>query len=157
MALKLVTHRCDSAKTKRSLPPFDRAVRYAKEGWWDGGRLLRDPWYVQVLEDDVEVGRVALDDYPPELDPEYRGAPRLGRERLKIQFIAVAEMERGRGIGPRVVRALVEEHADRRFFAYSEGADRFWASLGWKRFATPDGLRAPLFIQPVRRAFDQRE
>ncbi|MEV6338717.1 GNAT family N-acetyltransferase [Nocardia vinacea] len=75
--------------------------------------------------------------------------PAIGPERLEIQFIEVAAGARGRGVGTQVVRALEERHSDRRLFAYSEEADRFWASLEWGRFDHPEGpqLHRPLFIQ----------
>lgn len=128
-------------------PPFDGALAYENEHWWDRP-IYHDPWYVQVLENATEVARAELDD-PGGINPEYVGVPELGPERLEIQFIEVAAAARGRGIGTRVVRALEERHGDRRLFAYSEQAHGFWASLGWDRFDHPDGeqFHRPLFIQ----------
>jgi GNAT superfamily N-acetyltransferase len=76
--------------------------------------------------------------------------PELGNERLEIQFIEVSTAARGRGVGGRVVRELMERHLDRRLFAYSEGADRFWAGLGWEPFVHPAGGYRTLFIEPAR-------
>ncbi len=41
---------------------------------------------------------------------------------------------------------------DRRLFAYSEEAHKFWASLGLERFDHLEGeqFHRPLFIQPAR-------
>ena len=52
---------------------------------------------------------------------------------------------------PWFVQALAQRHPDRRLFAYSEEADRFWVSLGWERFDHPEGPRfhRPLFIHPA--------
>ena len=112
---------------------------------------MEDPWYVRVLEDGVEVARVELDE---KVGVEhYTAVPEIGAERLEIQLIEVALAARGRGVGSRVVRGLAKRHPHRRLLAYSEGADGFWASLGWDRFDHPagpsEGHRA-LYIQPAR-------
>jgi ribosomal protein S18 acetylase RimI-like enzyme len=62
----------------------------------------------------------------------------------------VATAARGRKIGTQVVQMLAERHRDRRLFAYSQDADRFWARLSWDRFDHPDGDWRALFIQPLR-------
>lgn len=41
----------------------------------------------------------------------------------------------------------MERHPNRRLFAYSEGADRFWASLDWEPFEHPAGGYRTLFVQ----------
>jgi hypothetical protein len=62
---------------------------------------VEDPWYIQVLEDGVEMARVELDE---EVGIEhYADVPAIGAERLEIQFIEVATAVRGRGVGTRVV------------------------------------------------------
>lgn len=153
MTLKFVDLHRGAANRYSWLAPFDCAVAYANEHWWDRPSVYGDPWYVQVLEDAAEVARVELDD-PGGINPEYVGVPELGPERLEIQFIEVATLAQGRGVGTGVVRALEERHADRRLFAYSEEAHGFWASLGWERFDHSRGMQVyrPLFIQPVRDA-----
>lgn len=129
-----------------SRPPFDRAVAYEREDWWNKPRGFRNPWYVQVLEGGAEVARVELDESGG-INPDYVRAPKLGPERLEIQKFEVARATRCRGVGAAVVRALEERHADRRLFAYSD-ADGFWGSLEWDRF---DALRgATLFVQRGR-------
>ena len=50
---------------------------------------------MQVVGDGVEVARVEFDD-PGDINPEYTGVPKLGAERLEIQFIEVATAARGR-------------------------------------------------------------
>jgi len=154
MAIELVDHhRRGSADQYSWLPPFDWNVAYENGRWWDEPRhyYVGEPWFVQVLEGDDEVARVELDD-PGGVNPQYSDVPKLGAERLEIQFIEVANGARSRGIGTRVVRALEDRHRDRRLFAYSEEAHDFWASLGWERFDHPDGPRfhRPLFIQRAR-------
>lgn len=149
MTVKLVDLHRGGADRYVWAPPFDRATVYVNEHWWDRTCVYDDsPWYVQVLEVPAEVARVELDD-PGGINPEYAGVPELGPERLEIQFIEVATTAQGRGVGTAVMRALEKRHADRRFFAYSEGAHEFWASLGWERFDHPEGeqFHRPLFIQ----------
>lgn len=77
--------------------------------------------------------------------------PTIGPERLEIQYIEVATAARERGVGTDVVEALAERHPDRRLLAHSEGADGFWASLGWDGLDHPEGqqFHRPLFIQPI--------
>jgi GNAT superfamily N-acetyltransferase len=149
--LELVDHRRGSADKYSWLPQFDWAVAYDNQRWWDEVRYYHDgePWFVQVLKDGSEVARVELDD-PGGINPTYANVPAIGPERLEIQFIEVAARVRGRGIGAQAVLALTERHRDRRLFAYSEGADRFWTSFGWERFDHPDGRHRALFIQNPR-------
>lgn len=153
MALSFVDYRRGSADKYSWLPPFDWAVVYENEQWWDKVRYyIGDPWFVQVLEDGVEVARVELDD-DGGINPTYAGVPSIGPERLEIQYIEVATAARKRGVGTGVVQELAERHPDRRMLAYSEGADGFWASLRWDRFDHPEGqqFHRPLFIQPTAR------
>jgi hypothetical protein len=148
--LQFIDLRRDSADRYSWIPPFDSTVPYANEHWWDDvPYLVDDPRYILVLEDGVEVARVELDD-PGDINPDYVNVPTIGDERLEIQFIEVAAAACGRKIGTRVVVALAEQRRNRRLFAYSEAADRFWASLGWEQFDHPDGDWRALFIQPAR-------
>lgn len=149
MTLQLIDLRPGPADHRCWGPPFDWGVAYENEHWWNR-QLGEDPWLVQALENGAEVARVELDD-PGSINPVYRGVPELGGERLEIQFIEVATAARGRGVGPRLVRALAERHRDRRLFAYSE-ADRFWTHLGWEPYYDPSPGPAGriLFVQPAK-------
>jgi GNAT superfamily N-acetyltransferase len=150
MTLELVDHRTEATE-KRSWTPFRSSWGYEHPLWWStASGAIGDPWFVQVLEDGVEVARVQLDERGG-ANPTYTDVPVLGPERLKIQFIEVATAARLRGVGTRVVQGLMDRHPDRRLLAYSEGADRFWTRLGWDRFDYPGpGSSMPLFIQPAR-------
>jgi hypothetical protein len=82
----------------------------------------------------------------------YAEVPGVGAERLEIQFIEETVAARGRRVGTRAVHGLAERHPDRRLLAYREGAEGFWASLGWERFDHPEGrpeFHRALFIQPA--------
>jgi hypothetical protein len=57
---------------------------------------------------------------------------------LEIQFFEVAVEARGRRVGTRVIQQFARRHPDRRLLAFSERADRFWASLGWPGFKPSD-------------------
>lgn len=148
MTVELVDLRPAESDERWWRPPFDYEVVYEHPHWWKR-QLGRDPWFVQVLEHSNEVARVEFDD-PGGINPDYANVPKLGDERLEIQFIEVAIAARGRKVATQVVRLLEEQHRDRRLFAYSEDADRFWASVGWKPFVHPDGGYRTLFIQPLR-------
>lgn len=146
MLLELVDLRPRPCDNRWWVPPFAENVTYEHPHWWNG-QLGEDPWFVQVLDQTgTEVARVEFDD-PGGINPEYANVPNLGDERLEIQFIEVAIGARGHGVGRRVVRNLMERHPNRRLFAYSEGADRFWASLGWEPFEHPAGGYRTLFVQ----------
>lgn len=152
MTLDFVDLRRGSADRYSWIVPFDSSIVYQNEQWWDDVRYyyVGDPWFVQVLEDGVEMARVELDE-DVEIE-HYAHVPTIGTERLEIQFIEVAAAACGRGVGTRVVRGLAERYPDRRLLAYSEEADGFWASLGWERFDHPDGepqFHRALFIQPA--------
>jgi ribosomal protein S18 acetylase RimI-like enzyme len=148
VSLQFVDRRRGDANRYRWVP-FGSSDAYDHPHWWDDVRYHDDdPWFVQVLEVGVEVARVELDE---DVGIEhYNDVPVIGAERLEIQFIEVAVSARGRGIGTRVVRGLMGRHPERRLLAYSEGADRFWASLGWDRFDHSDGRHRALFIRRAR-------
>lgn len=119
--------------------------------WWDSPPYLQDdPLYVQVLLDDTEVARVELDEGFE--GSVHVGAPKLGQQALEIQFLEVAQSHRRLGIGAEVVRRLADLYPSRRLLALSEGADEFWASLGWDRYDYSNGPHQyrPLFVQPAR-------
>ncbi|WP_327039998.1 hypothetical protein OG400_18830 [Micromonospora ureilytica] len=120
--------------------------------WW-----YRSPVYphsksvfLRVLENNNEVARVHLDNEVG-ID-HYAEVPPLGATALEIQFIEVHDDHRGRGIGHAVIDLLHNRYPDRRLVAFSEGADGFWSSLGWRRHLHADPEEAsyfrPLFIQP---------
>lgn len=154
MPLEFIDHRRGPANKYSWVPSFDWSVAYENDQWWDKPRYysVSEPWFVQVMEDGNEVARVEFDD-PGGINPKYVGVPKLGEERLEIQFVEVATAATRRGIGTRVVQGLADLHDGRRLFAYSEEADEFWASLGWQRFDHRDGqpqFHRALFIQPPR-------
>ncbi len=150
MALQLVDLCRESADDRGWVPPFDWDIAYENEHWWNRQRP-EELWFVQVLENSIEVARVELDD-PGRINPAYRGLPKLAGERLEIQLIEVAISSRSRGVGAQVVSALAQRHPDRRLFAYSE-ADQFWTRLGWEPFydSRPGPPGRTLFIQPAHR------
>lgn len=151
MTLEFIEYMSGSADTSSWQPTFDWSVEYENEHWWDERQSYHggDAWFMQVLENGSEVARVEFDD-PGAINPNYSGVPGLGGERLEIQYIEVAAAAKCRGIGTLVILALVERHSDRRPFAYSEGADGFWDSLGWEPFydLRPGPPGRTLFIQP---------
>ncbi|ARK06964.1 hypothetical protein B8281_15905 [Cellulosimicrobium sp. TH-20] len=126
--------------------PFGPNRAFTEEWWNELAEADDQSRYIEVRADGVEVARVELDE-SVSFD-FYIGAPTLGRMALEVQFIEVAADHRRRRIGLSVVNALAERHPDRRLVAFSEGADRFWASLGWTRYEHSDGCSRPLFIQP---------
>jgi GNAT superfamily N-acetyltransferase len=150
MTLKLVDLRPAASDGRWWTPPFDSTVDYEHPHWWNR-QVGDEPWFVQVLEHGTEVARVEFDD-PGGINPNFEGVPKLGDERLEIQFIEVASASRRRGIGTRLVHRLGDLHSDRRLFAYSEGADGFWDSLGWEPFydLRPGPAGRTLFIQHAR-------
>lgn len=150
VTLELIDYRRGSADRYSWMPPFDPDVAYENSHWWDQVRYLEDrPWFVQVLDDGVEVARIELVE-DGAVNPTYVGVPVIGDERLMIHLIEVAATVHRRKIGTQAVRRLEERHPGRRLFAYSEGADDFWDSLGWGRFTDPAKRSRPLYIQPAR-------
>ena len=56
MTLDLVDHHRGSADKYSWTPPSDWSIAYENERWWDGVRYyMEDPWFVQVVENGVEV------------------------------------------------------------------------------------------------------
>lgn len=136
MAFEFVDlHRGDASRYSW-IPPFDWSQHYDNDRWWNELRELdTDPWFVQVLDKRTEVARIGLE-ATIEID-HYAGVPDIGPEGLEIQFFEVATAARGKRVATQVIQQLAQRHPDRRFLAYSERADKFWASLGWPRFKPP--------------------
>ncbi|BCJ65069.1 GNAT family N-acetyltransferase [Polymorphospora rubra] len=140
---------------KRRQPSDDREFwflfEYSNEfnsDWWNSHDLRVGAWaFLEIRDGDIEVARIHLRAEVP--IGHYAGTPQLGAAALGIQFIEVAESRRGQGIGTKAVQMLVERYPGRRLVAFSE-ADRFWASLGWRRYDHSDGADRfqAVFIQP---------
>ncbi|MET8282979.1 hypothetical protein [Micromonospora sp. NPDC005174] len=116
--------------------------------WWDYRSLDGDKSYtfLEVRQGGAEVARIELDS--DVMIDHYVGTPELGNSALEIELIEVAEPQRRRGVGTKIIRGLVSRYPDRRLLAFSEEADDFWASLGWTRYDHPEGASyRPLFIQ----------
>lgn len=152
VSLVLVPVRRPSIEERYSWAPFEPNDEFNDDWWCQPPYLRNDPWYVKVLQDEVEVARVELDE--SFRGSAYEGAPDLGDEALEIQFIEVARSQRRRRLATRVVQAIAEENSGRRLLAFSVDADAFWESLGWDRFDDlsrgPHLPGSPLFIEPER-------
>lgn len=153
VTLELVDHHAPAA-VKNSWTPFPSSEGYEHADWWsDAGGAVGDPWFVEVLEDGVQVARVQLDERGG-IGTDYAGAPAIDTDDLlEIQNIEVRTAARRRKVATRVVLALAEREPERRLMAYSMGADSdgFWNSLGWESyFYSERGLTGrTLFIAPL--------
>lgn len=132
--------------------PFDSSEGFEPRWWCTQKYTSVGHRFVRVIQRGQEVARVELDDSLrlAELD-HYAEVPVSGKTPLEIQFIEVARSQRRDRIGTAVIGVLAAAYPDRQLAAFSEGADEFWASLGWDRYLakeTPHLLR-PLFVQPV--------
>lgn len=131
---------------------YEEAGLGFNHGWWYDRPVYpgSKSTFLRVLENNDEVARVELHN-EFEID-HYADVPPLGATALEIQFIEVHDDHRGRGIGHAVIDLLRSRYPDRRLVAFSEGADGFWSSLGWRRHLHADPKRVPyfrpLFIQP---------
>lgn len=149
MNFELIEKRRESGEGGFGWQPFDRSDRFNPD-WWNDPLLVDDDAsiYLQASVDGVEVARVELDELVDfshlTTAPQFSGA-------LEIEYIEVASTHRRRGIGRAVVNGVMARYPDRRFVAFSEGADPFWASLGWDRYEHPEGVDywRPLYIQPA--------
>ncbi|WP_241474146.1 hypothetical protein [Mycolicibacterium neoaurum] len=110
MPLELVDRRAEA----RSWTPFPSSDGYVCPHWWENaGGAVGDPWFVQVLEHDVEDARVQLDERGG-INAIYPVTPAvLWGELLEIQYIDVASAARTRNVATRTVQALAERHTDR--------------------------------------------
>ncbi|PZF61599.1 hypothetical protein DEI81_11265 [Curtobacterium sp. MCBD17_013] len=128
---------------------FEADVAGFSTTWW-GQRLKRatdvrvDTF--SVFDGGDELARVEVDPNGT-IFADYLGlrTPMPGAE---VTFFEVRADRRRSGIGRAAVRFLRAPYADQTMFAFSEGADVFWASVGWRRFPRADGDAAyrPLFV-----------
>ena len=119
------------------------------EPWWDRAGSSGNPHYILATDGADEVARIELQ-YPHRVGTIYRGVPDLGPKAMNLQLIEVALNFRSKGVGTRVVRKLASSYPAYRLLAMSEGADAFWASLGWSRYDAnrPRHSYRPLFVAP---------
>lgn len=142
--LTLVEVRRGPRDNPSSWRPFERSGDFNTQ-WWDRKQYART-WFVQALLGDEEVSRVQLD---PDVDlTGYVGVWNARVRDLEIAYFEVSARWRQRRIGSAVIRALAELYPDHRLVASSEGADPFWAGLGWRLCFYPSGAsrRPPYFI-----------
>jgi hypothetical protein len=122
--------------------------------WWYNSPVYpSDPdIFLRAFEGDNEVARIHLIDEKIDID-HYVDVPSLGASVLKIHLLEVRNGHRGCGIGRGVISLLHNRYPNRRLVAFSEGADGFWSSLGWRQHMFGDTERPfsyqPLFIQPA--------
>jgi GNAT superfamily N-acetyltransferase len=132
---------------RHSWSPFEPSHGFDAFDWWDRLPYWNDkPWYIQILRDESEVGRVELDE---KVGLRHYGVDRhLEAKALEIQFIEVSADCRRQGIATQIVRELERRHPERTLVAFSEQADDFWASLGWRRYDHPTEAQfyRPLFV-----------
>ncbi len=137
-------------QTRDYVKPFDQRVNGFTTHWWRdrAGAAGSNPnvELVSFVDGEEEVARAEVHTRTP-LYAEYvdLSAP---RELVEVVCIEVRANQRGRGIGTRAVRLLERRYRDDALFAFSEGADDFWAGVGWRHFLRADGDRAypPLFV-----------
>jgi GNAT superfamily N-acetyltransferase len=148
MDLVLIEKHRGSDVSRFTWMPFDQRDGF-EPTWWNRSHLYGDTYrHIEVRLADVEVARVELDE-TVHID-RYLGAPSLDEVALEIQFIEVSADHLRQGIASEVVRRLATAHPSRRLVAFSQRADKFWASLGWDRYDHQRGSKfyRPLFIQP---------
>lgn len=131
---------------------FDEAGDGFNLDWWHNGPVYPDSEssFLRIVDGATEVCRVRLG-HSVSID-HYANVPVLGTTGLEVGLIEVRAGLRCRGIGGAVVDLLAGRYPDRRMAAFSEGADGFWAGLGWSRHlpSEPEDIPfyRPLFIQP---------
>ena len=120
--------------------------------WWYRTPVYPDSnaTFLRAFEDGSEIARIELN--PSFSIDHYANVPALGSDAVEISFFEVHDRHRYRGIGTMAIGLMQDLFPHRRFVAFSEDADGFWASLGWSQYlhADPEEARffRPLFIQP---------
>jgi hypothetical protein len=148
MDLELIEKRRGADDDRYAWRPFISNVGF-KNHWWNDGRRFGDTsTYIQVCRAGTEVARVELRQRV-DID-HYLYVPPLGGTALEVGLIEVGTKYRRQGIATEVVRLLACVHPDRRLVVFSEEADEFWDTLGWRRHEHPEGSTfwRPLYIQP---------
>lgn len=123
--------------------------------WW-GGPIWNVPertlFLVLRTTSGEEVARARLDwDFPIDVYPSARALH--ARPVLEIQYLEVHSAFRCAGVGRNLIERTQAAFPDSQLMALSEGADGFWASLGWSRHRheEDDGSTdhyQPLYLAP---------
>ena len=146
MKLELIELRQGSAD-RCGGSPFEASDRFRHFDAWDRVRYSNDNhWYIKALINGVEVGRADMDEVVHL--QEYGVDPDTQSKALEIQLIEVSSDHRLQGIARQILQQLSAQHPDRILVAFSEQADEFWSSMGWRRYDHPAEPRnRPLFVQ----------
>ncbi|WAE78300.1 GCN5 family acetyltransferase [Corynebacterium pseudotuberculosis] len=124
-------------QVKIYVTPF-QAVEGFTHRWWHG--IAEDApnrkEYIQFLIDGEEVGRAAVTNYS--LPAHYVG---IGSEvtTKEIEFFEIRQDLRRRHYGAEFARHLISHYTGYPLIAFSEGADEFWAEIGWHYYPRKDG------------------
>lgn len=122
--------------------PFEYDTEGFNDQWWHGragpvgDTTLGGTIYVQFLKDDLEIGRAELT--PWKLSASYVGLNK-SLPCLQIWFFEIRTQFRGKDFGSMFASRLAEHFSDLPLIAFSEGADKFWDSIGWYYFPRKDG------------------
>ncbi|GAB2829177.1 hypothetical protein GCM10027176_36720 [Actinoallomurus bryophytorum] len=149
MDLILIEKRRGPDDDRYSWQPFASSEEF-NDRWWNNIKLFGDTaTYLEVHRAGTEVARVELDEHV--YIEHYLDVPPLGDTALEVQLIEIHKEQRRQGIATEVVRLLARTHPTRRLVAFSEEADQFWDTLGWRRHEHPEGSlhMRPLYIQPA--------
>ena len=89
---------------------------------------------LRAFEDGSEIARIELN--PSFSIDHYANVPASGPDVVEISFFEVHDRHRYRGIGTMAIGLMQALFPHRRFVAFSEDADGFWASLGWSQISS---------------------
>ena len=123
------------------MTPF-QVVEGFDDRWWHGraGRVGEDSLegreYIQFLADGMEVGRAEVAGW--QLSDSYFG---IDSEVLtkEIWFFEIRRDLRRQHYGAEFARHLICHYTGFPLAAFSEGADKFWAGIGWHYYPRKDG------------------
>lgn len=131
--------------------PFESSPDFT-EGWWSDVPYSYGSTggieFLSFRSAGVEVARaqILLNKVP---GSDYR-VPRLASEYMELSFFEVAAryQRQGLGIGTRAVQSVIDRYPNVGLLAYSEEADEFWDTLGWRKFDHPRGMPSyrPLYV-----------
>lgn len=127
--------------------PFSESDDFT-DVWWEDTIYGFEPsqHFYSVYDGQNEVVRVETE-IQDILNEEYEVSAHPGPYAV-IHFFEVSEDHHRKGYGTEAVQLIADRYEAMPLVAFSEGADDFWASLGWTRYehkTEPDHSR-PMYV-----------
>lgn len=113
------------------IPPLQRIDGF-RDDWWNSHSDSHAEYFYELRNERQPVCRAAVSPVDYEIGSRYVPQPHFPSGAARIDLIETRDSYQRNGYASEMVQRLTELHAPRTLAGFSEGADEFWTSIGWK-------------------------